>query len=688
MALTTFLSLLIPMNLTTKLGNRRMLCAFVIASTFHLPVGYAGGTSPAHKTSTAAGLASMSLEDLLRMRVVTTASRIPQRVSDAPSAVVVLTAADIQTYGWDTLGDALATLPGLYTTYDRSYAYLGSRGFLRVGDYGSRFLLLIDGHRANDPIYDQAAIGSEFMLDMDLIERIEYSPGPGSAVYGANALFGTINVITKKGRDFDGVEAAASVGSFGNKKARITYGRQGKGRNDFLISATTHERSGRDLYFSDFDTPDQNYGVANGLDYERGLKLLLKGTYEDFSFSLSHATRKKGVPTAAYDTVFNEPYFTEDKQTLASVKYSRALTSSVAIDGHVFAGRYDYKAESVPAWSAPQKNTDGSHANWYGLDLHATLTNFDRHKIVVGTHVQHDARKDQYNYSIEPYWSELDDHRTGSHAGFYVEDEITLPYNFVLNAGVRYDTLSDGKHSVSPRIALIHKLNRTTTIKAIYGTAFRSPNAYETYYAYSGEGGQEPNLDLQPERITTHQLVLDQALGNATHATLSIFQYKIDDLISMTVNPETGLYVHKNMDRADGRGAELNIEHKWREGAQLRASYSWQLARDGMTNAVLDNSPRSMAKLNVAIPLFDNAVRLGTEIRYISARRTAMDNVPSYYVANLTVNLPKLIAHGNISFSAYNLFDRRYADPAGPGLVQDSIRQDGRTFLLKFTYEL
>ena len=103
-------------------------------------------------------LSTLPLESLMEVTMVTSASRFAQRVSEAPSAVSVLTSQDVREHGWRTLGAALATLPGLYVSSDRNYDYLGARGFLRPGDYDSRFLLLIDGVRVNDSVYDQACI--------------------------------------------------------------------------------------------------------------------------------------------------------------------------------------------------------------------------------------------------------------------------------------------------------------------------------------------------------------------------------------------------------------------------------------------------------------------------------------------------------------------------------------------------
>ena len=129
-------------------------------------------------------LTALPFEQLLSLEVYS-ASKFLQPASEAPSTVSVISAAEIRDFGWRTLADVLRSVRGLYLSYDRNYSYLGARAFLRPGDYNTRFLLQIDGKRINDPVYDQAAVGGEFPLDLNLIERIEYVPGPGSSIYVA-----------------------------------------------------------------------------------------------------------------------------------------------------------------------------------------------------------------------------------------------------------------------------------------------------------------------------------------------------------------------------------------------------------------------------------------------------------------------------------------------------------------------
>ena len=116
----------------------------------------------------------------------------------------------------------LNSVRGLYVPNDRNYQYLGIRGFQRPNDYNTRVLVLIDGHRMNDNIYDLGGVGREAMVDVDLIERVEVIRGPSSSIYGSSAFFGVINVITKRGAPFDGSELLAKAAASDTFKSRVT----------------------------------------------------------------------------------------------------------------------------------------------------------------------------------------------------------------------------------------------------------------------------------------------------------------------------------------------------------------------------------------------------------------------------------------------------------------------------------
>src|SRR5580658_272451 len=148
-------------------------------------------------------LTDMSLEELMQINVdsVYGASGFKQKITEAPASVTVITSEDIQKYGFRTLADILRNVTGFYVTYDRNYSYLGVMGYGLPGQYNNSITLSVDGHRLNDNIYDGNLLGTDFPIDVDLIDRVEVIRGPNSSLYIASAFLGVVNLITKRGRD-------------------------------------------------------------------------------------------------------------------------------------------------------------------------------------------------------------------------------------------------------------------------------------------------------------------------------------------------------------------------------------------------------------------------------------------------------------------------------------------------------
>jgi len=637
-----------------------------------------------------ADLTELPIEQLMQVQVVTGASKYAQAANEAPANVSVITAADIKAYGWRTLADILRSLPGLYASYDRNYTTLGARGFLRSGDYDTRLLLLIDGYRTNDPIFDQASVGTESMLNVDLIERVEYVPGAGSAAYGSNALFGVINVITKRGRDIGGVQVSGSTGSANAPNARegrVTWGKQAENGAEWLLSASVDDSPGRDLYFAQFNQPGVSDGVARGMDFDRAKRLFAKGSFGEFGLTFGYVDRTKGMPTASYDQSFNDPRSrTIDTRQMFNGTWQHALDDTTDVSARLYWGRYvsegNYTYNPPPAGI----NRDVFDTAWYGTEFKLVTRRIERHTLVVGTELQRDYRDAMRNYDTVPYVSYLDDHRNNNRVGVYAQDQFVLHPDWVLDMGLRYDHTTLAPGIFSPRVGLIWHATPKTTVKAIYGMAYRAPNDYELHYQTSAPGGQQVTAGLSAERIRTYEAVLEQLVAVGGKATLSVFQNNVSNLISQSEDPNTGLLYFSNVARARTRGAELGYEQSWPGGTRLRTSYSFQRSEDIDTGQTLSNSPRHMFKVNATAPVWRDDWRAGVEAQYISNRLTTSGQVGGYWIANLTLLATRLAPNLEMSASIYNLFDRRYADPAGPEQSQPSIEQDGRTFRLKFTY--
>lgn len=637
-----------------------------------------------------AELTELSIEELLNVEVYS-ASKFLQKTTEAPASVSIVTATDIKTYGYRTLADILRSLRGFYITYDRNYHYVGVRGFNRPGDYNSRILLLVDGHRINENIYDQAFIGTDFPIDIDLIDRVEVIRGPGSSLYGSNAFFAAVNVITRKGKNFRGGEVSGEAGSHETYKARLSYGNVfGNGLETTLSGSYFDSRGDRRLFFKEFDSPVTNNGIAEDLDYDRSSNFFGEFSLRGFTLQSAYSDRKKGVPTASYGTIFNDSrLFTRERHFFADLKYEHTFEdgmgfiSRINYNYHKYDGDYPYDMAEPGEPPFIVMNKDHSTGEWWGGEVQITKKLFERHKVIAGAEYRNNFRQEQGNYDVEVY---LDDHRESSVWAIYAQDEFTILNNLILNAGVRYDDYSISGSAANPRLALIYSPFEKTAFKLIYGTAFRAPNVYELYYN-DGESTQKANPGLTPEEIRTYEIVYEQFIGDNLRSTVNLFYNKINDLINLTTDPADNLLVFKNIGEVKAKGLEAELEGKWEGGLTGRVSYTYQETEDRETGDILSNSPKHLAKINLIIPLLSEKIFMGIEEQYMSKRKTLAGNdAKSYYVTNLTVFSQNLMKNFEASASLSNLFDYEYGDPGSEEHIQDIIAQDGRSFRVKLTY--
>ena len=647
----------------------------------------------AYANETSQPIPDLSVEELMNLDVPTIngACKFEQKITDAPAAVSVITSDEIKKYGYRTLADILRSVRGLYVTYDRNYNYLGLRGFSRPGDYNSRVLLLLDGHRLNDNLYDTAAIGTEF-LDLDLIERVEIIRGPSSSLYGTSAFFGVINVITRQGKDMKGAEAAIAAGSQETYSARLSYGAKQKNGLEMLFSASAAKSDGaKDLYFSAYDAPATNNGIAENGDRDKRYSFFAKTSFKDLTLTAAYVNREKEIPTGSFGTVFNnDGNRTTDAHGYLDLKYTARLSRQDDLTMRLYLDDYRYRGDYIFDGANPGDpllvNKDSGDGQWVGAEVMYTGHFLKKHLTTVGMEGRYNIRQDQKNYDETPYLLNLDDSRTSHSYAFYLQDEYYLCTNLIANIGIRYDYYSNVGSTINPRLALIYKPFEKSIFKLLYGSAFRSPNAYELYYADNGISAKA-NPGLRPETIKTYELVYEQYYGEHLRSSLGVFYFVIDDLISQETDSDN-LLIFKNTSRVEAKGAEVEIEGKWANGLQGRMSYSAQKVTDELTAEVLTNSPQHLIKFNLIVPVLAKKVFAGIEIQYMSSRKTLSGNTEGgFATTNLTLFSHNIVRGVELSASFYNLLDTHYADPASGEHRQDVIEQDGRLFLFKMRYK-
>lgn len=626
----------------------------------------------------AAELAEMSLDDLLRVEV-RGASRYAQPLSETPATVTVIAEDELRRQSYRNLGEALSSVRGVYTSNDRNYTYLGVRGFNRPGDYNSRILLLTDGARRNDALFDQAQVGNEAPIEIDWVKRLEFVSGPASAVYGANALFGIINAVMLDGGDINGARVSLDAGSGNSKRLGIVAGQRIDGERDWFFGFAAYGAQGSNLYQREFDNGVTD-GWARGLDGEKYQKAYGKLRWGNWRLTGNFSSRDKDIPNAPFATAFGQSgTSTVDQHGLLELAYDGAIATNWQQQFRLFNGQYRYDGRY--RYDGPLDNRDVSRASWTGIDYRLSYTGMAQHKLMFGGEVQWNTRLLQRNFDVSPRQTILDNDSPSRTAGFFVQDEWRFAPRWLLNLGLRHDKHSDFAAITSPRLALIHQPTPDLALKAMIGSAYRAPNVYERFY---DDGGiqQKASPELKPERIQSRELAADFRLGQSGRAGISVYRNQMRDMIDQVSDPADGLLVFANQAKVRAQGVEVDAENRWPAGYRLRGSVAWQQSKmaDGST---LVNSPHLVGKLIVGMPVAYGWTASG-EWLGLSARRSLNGSVAGYGIANLVLASAPVAGIGQFSVGIYNVGDRRYEDPASSAFVQDAIEQDRRRFRLRW----
>jgi iron complex outermembrane receptor protein len=602
------------------------------------------------------------LDDLLRTPI-STAAKYDQPMSSVAASVTVITAEEIARNGWHTLADALASTRGVYTTYDRNYTYVGIRGYGLPSDYNNRFLVLLDGQPLLDNISGAGEIGTALAIDLSTFARIEFVRGPGSVLYGTGAMFGVINLITKD----EGERSSATVGA-GNDGLRMgtARGAMTRGSVKGSIAVSWQDKAGGDLYFPEFDSPNTNDGIVRGHDYDRYRSVLATLAWKDLRIHALNSTRRKGVPTASWETLFGADEKTADIRSLVALDYNRSIGTGQALSLRAFQDRFTY--DGTYPYSIPSE-TDHSTSTRDGAELRYTWDIRPAHRLTLGS---------EYVYNRVASYKWTGGHEVGSpftEASVYAQGESRLSSRLTITAGARYDHHSNSGSRFTPRGAAILQIGEGSVLKALYGQAFRAPNVYELLY--DGPGFVRAD-GLRAEDIRTSELIWEKRIGRDLLLTASLFDTSVKALVRLQSLDENVQF--QNGGRVGSRGGELQLDYRRDDGIWGYISYSGQ--RTTEDEQPVNNSPRNMLKGGLSSSTARKAFG-SVEMQYESSRRTNGGNTTAdVLLTNLSFGA-SLTRNVSISATIRNAFDVAYATPVGIEHRQDTILQDGRSFLIR-----
>lgn len=617
-----------------------------------------------------------ALEALLK-REVQGPSRYAQSLMDAPASVSVLEREESDALGHQTVGDQLARLPGVYLGNSRSYSSLGLRGFNRPGDYSSRVLMAIDGQRVNEAIYDQGLPQLELPVVAEWVKRVELVHGPGSSVYGSNALLGVVNVVTLNGADAPGMTIQGSAGQLGSRRVEMHYGAADAGSRDLFVGVNLQSTDGENLYLPELGTPD---GWVRGLDGERQAAVLAKYRDGDWRVSLNAMRRDKDAPTAPYGTVagVKGTRYT-DSLALAEVSYDdgwkddvrRTLRLNVA--GYQFHGRYVLGTEPELI------NKDEAYAQWTTLEGRMLWRGLLNHQLMVGAELRTSPYGVQRNYDVAPYNQILDTGSSQDSAALYAQDQWRLSSTLHLTTGLRLDRVRGFSPSLSPRVVLAFRPDERQSLKLMWARSFRTPNLYERFYDDAG-ASQIGNPGLKPEHLNSAEVAWEYVLHSGLALSANAYDTRMSQLVEqvpLTDEPDAAVQ-YRNVGRVSLHGVDLGVEQRTGEGWQWRGSVSWMDARNEARER-LSNAPSWMLKGHVVSPQWQRW-QLGVEWNLLGPRMGRVP-VPTFAVVNAHLRY-RFDERQSLSLHVNNALDRRNLDPSTPDTTLSAIPQPARAWRL------
>lgn len=645
---------------------------------------------------------------------IATGHRIPLHL--APAVATVITAAELDSVGATTLSEALALVPGVYVLHRRQGDHFIFRGVRTDSNFNPDWLLLVDGIPQNDVLFGNQR---QFIGDMPLqsIARIEVIRGPGSALYGADAFAGAVNIITKRPLDASDSELRVRGGSFDTREVRYQQHNEFLGVHSLLSLQARKTDGPRPLVEMDAQTFwDRRFGTSASLapghaeTWENDYNLnwdLQKDAWRarwhhrsrEFADAIGGALDPGGSFTPkvhSVDVIYDEP----------------AWSKNWELKGH--AGWWYYDADSHNTRVYPPGAFGGTFPDGvidiigYSEDrIHTEISGlykgFSRHDLLFGggaaRHRVYDVRE-RRNFILPPGGLpaprgeivELGPDEVFAPSGerrvyfAYAQDEWAFARDWILTTGVRHDDYSDFGSTTNPRVALVWSSTAHLTTKFLAGRAFRAPTFLDL------DGRNNPavigNPNLKPEVIETYEVSFDYVPTLRFRTAVNFFRHTVTDKIRAIGGAlET---TNENVGTQDGNGGEWEWDWNLTRNLTFKGWYAHQrnkLREDGSDPGF---APHNSASLRLDWRFMPDWF-FNTNVLWVADRGRPVDDVrgqiADYTLVDITLRYRPRRSSWAAGLSVFNLFNQEARDASDPpGQDRSDHRLPGRGVFVEVRY--
>ncbi len=702
---------------------RRVFLSYVLCLSYFFP------NAQTDTVSKVLQLSELSLETLMNLNVIT-ATGYEQKISEAPSTMSVITAKQIEERGYEQLEDALRDIPGIDFIHINGYAptLIYFRGM--YGAENQRALLMIDGIVENNILGSNDIAGPAYSLHN--VERIEVIWGPASALYGANAFGGVINIITKKGQEMNGLYAAKGYGTFNTSFDKVSMGIK-KGKLEFALAGT--------LYSSDgpkFTNRDPEYAASyvdkaysfNGSVTYYALKSKTTLGYRSYKTPMGWGTYSNsptvylGLPSQGNDNLglvgvlardirgersgLHDPFLktlfiqNEYKPNEKLTLFSRLLYRETG------SGQDSYIYVTIDGTKLIRAKI-ASYSNRASAEISANYSLSEKQRFSAGLafyqdNVEQGARRSTFDTSVHlldgrdtliniysTYLPRLSDIRNnfGSYLQYILTTGLLRKTYFTL--GGRYDRNSYFGNAISPRIVVVNQPGEKLTFKLQFGKAFRAPGNLEIHQA-------QLNFALKKEKIITYEVNAIYSISNNLRAQLNLFRNELTDVI--VLGNLSGLNPNKNPGVQKTNGAEASFDMLFTSKVSGFINLTYLDARGKNLVSQISGKVPGVASIkgNAGITTYiEDLFTVSLTGNFVGQRQAPRTDpygpVSGYFLANCVINTGKLFNEKvRASINVRNLFNSKWLDPGfrtADGLLYSTVlEQPGRSVVFKVSLNL
>jgi outer membrane cobalamin receptor len=556
--------------------------------------------------------------------VVVTALRIPRLKSTIPWNTKVITRKEIEESSAVKLGDIIRSIPGVSVKANGGLSSQHTASFR--GSSAQQVLVLLNGNRINSPTLGLFNLGDLLLTD---VERIEVVKAPLSALYGADAVGGVINIVTQKASEKAEYKVSASYGEFS------TY--------DLSLSG-----SGPHYFFSAATLGSNGFSANN--DYKA----------QDFNIRLSSNMGKAYIEAGAkrYDA---------DKGIAGATSQARQTDKNIFYD-------IQYRADEIGLKATlSQSDLDMNYEGPWSTSNHKTLsTLFDvqetfdwgpSHAFVLGLETRQDNSES----------TDSGVHELGNKA-VYLQDMIKLPGAANIVLGARQDINSVYGNHLNPRIGCVLNPAQDILLKVSWGSSFRAPTmndlywTSDSYFTSNGIGTTEGNPNLKPETAQSLDLTLERTFDEQTSARLTYFSSSINDMIqwaNISTSTVDEYWIPSNVASANIQGAEFEYAKSLPGILDGFLNFTYQSAKDKNTDKFLTYRPQT--QINVGLKhqseewVNSNLLIKNVGERYSDSANT--NKLSGYTVVDLSFF--RNIGEWEVKLDVDNVFNENYEESSG-----------------------